>query len=180
MQELEPNWKRRFFLSIHNSSIHGVCWFTLTVGKWRRKGKGRNRRCGGAAGAGGQFFKGGGGRIRRRKDLSRSSRTIFFLPYKDLGNPWRTILPSFPKSHVTKSALTYKRTQVGPSSTTDFPKDLPPVVVVAVVDRQTHTYIYTDSQQASQPGATAAVTHMSQSTTHPLFLFSFQILPASS
>jgi len=24
---------------------------------------------------------------RRRKDLSRSSRTIFFLPYKDLGNP---------------------------------------------------------------------------------------------
>ncbi len=37
------------------------------------------------------FFKrAGGGREAGEeggKDLSRSSRTIFFLPYKDLGNP---------------------------------------------------------------------------------------------
>ncbi len=33
------------------------------------------------AGGGREGGEGGG------KDLSRSSRTIFFLPYKDLGNP---------------------------------------------------------------------------------------------
>jgi hypothetical protein len=33
-------WKKGgFFLSIHNSSIHGVCWFTLTVGKGEEGGK---------------------------------------------------------------------------------------------------------------------------------------------
>jgi hypothetical protein len=72
--------KRGFFLSIHNSSIHGVCWFMLTVGKgaggWEvtaeREGKGNGRSRGGAgAGAGGQFFQKSrrreGGRRRRRK-----------------------------------------------------------------------------------------------------------------
>jgi hypothetical protein len=77
------------------------------------------------------------------------------LPYKDLGNPWRTILPSFPKSHVTKSALTYKRTEVGPSSTTDFPKDLLLLLLLLLTDR--HIHIYT--QIASQPARSNCSRH---------------------